>query len=57
VSRIQLPLPNGDVLTQVEFFVVTDGKIASLHSYYDSARFARALPSIAVARIRASLGH
>ncbi len=52
VSRIQLPLPNGDLLTQVEFFEVDGGKIRHLQSYYDGTRFIKALPSIAVERLK-----
>lgn len=55
VSRILLPLPNGDLLTQVEFFEVQNGKIVHLQSYYDSARFARALPAVALAKLKQAL--
>ena len=54
VSRIRLPLPNGDEITQVEFFEVANGKIEKLQSYYDSLRFARALPQIALKKIEDS---
>lgn len=52
VSRIQLPLPNGDLLTQVEFFEVVNGKIVHIQSYYDATRFLAALPAIAVAKLK-----
>jgi hypothetical protein len=55
VSRILLPLPNGDLLTQVEFFEIEGGKIQKLQSYYDSARFARALPAVAFEKLKQSL--
>jgi hypothetical protein len=56
VSRIDLPLPNGDVLTQVEFFKIKNGKIARLDSYYDALRFTAALPAIALDRLKHALG-
>ncbi len=56
VARIDLPLPNGDVLTQVEFFKIRNGKIARLDSYYDSMRFLAALPAIALDRLKHALG-
>jgi hypothetical protein len=56
VARIDLPLPNGDVLTQVEFFQIRNGKIARLDSYYDSVRFIAALPAIALDRLKHALG-
>lgn len=52
VSRIQLPLPNGDLLTQVEFFEIENGKIVHIQSYYDATRFIAALPEIAVAKLK-----
>lgn len=55
ISRIQLPLPNGDLLTQVEFFEIRNGKIARLDSYYDSIRFAKALVSIGIAGVKDKL--
>lgn len=52
VSRIRLPLPDGDVITQVEFFEVENGKINHIQSYYDATRFIAALPAIAVAKLK-----
>lgn len=57
VSRIELPLPNGDLLTQVEFFEISGGKIVHLQSYYDGARFAFALPAIAKEKLKSAFGH
>jgi len=56
MSRILLPLPNGDLLTQVEMFEVANGQIVHLQSYYDSARFARALPAVALAKLKQAFG-
>jgi ketosteroid isomerase-like protein len=55
VARIDLPLPNGDVLTQVEFFAVKNGKITHFQSYYDGIRFAKALPAVALDKIKRAL--
>ena len=56
VARIDLPLPNGDLLTQVEFFEVHGGKITHLQSYYDGLRFTKALPAIAIDKLKRALG-
>jgi hypothetical protein len=56
VARIELPLPNGDLLTQVEYFTIENGKIARLDSYYDALRFRAALPAIALERLGNALG-
>lgn len=49
-------MPNDDTITQVEYFTLEDGKIKRLDSYYDSLRFAAALPAIAWDRLKAALG-
>ena len=56
VARIDLPLPNGDLLTQVEFFEVHGGKITHFQSYYDGLRFTKALPAIAIDKLKRALG-
>ncbi len=56
IARIELPLPNRDTLTQVEYFTLENGKIKRLDSYYDSLRFTAALPAIAWDRLRHALG-
>lgn len=55
IARIDMPLPNGDVLTQVEYFVIRGDKIARMDSYYDAMRFAAALPAVAFDRLRNAL--
>lgn len=53
VARIDLPLPDGgNDITQIEYFEIKNGKIARLDSYYDSLRFAIALPSIGITAIK-----
>jgi hypothetical protein len=52
VTRINLPLPNGDTITQVEFFTLENGKIKRLDSYYDSLRFSAAIPAILLDRLK-----
>jgi hypothetical protein len=56
VSRIDLPLPNGDTITQVEFFTLESGKIKRLDSYYDSLRFSAAIPAILLDQLKAAMG-
>jgi limonene-1,2-epoxide hydrolase len=56
IARIDLPLPNGDVLTQIEYFEIVDGRIIKMQSYYDSLRFLKALPAVALDRVKQALG-
>ena len=56
IARIDLPLPNGDVLTQIEYFEIADGRIIKMQSYYDSLRFLKALPAVALDRVKQALG-
>lgn len=56
VSRIDLPLPNGDTITQAEFFELRDGKITRLDSYYDTARFIAALPAVLLEKLKNAFG-
>lgn len=56
IARIDLPLPNGDVLTQIEYFEVSNGRITKMQSYYDSLRFLKALPAVALDRVKQALG-
>ena len=56
VVRIDLPLPNHDFITQIEFFTLKNGKIARLDSYYDGIRFTKALPAIALERLKSAFG-
>lgn len=58
VARIDLPLPpKGEPLTQIEYFVVKNGKIERLDSYYDAVPFTKALPFIAIEKVKAKFGH
>lgn len=56
VARIDLPLPNGDTITQVEFFELEDGKISRLDSYYDTTRFIASLPAVLLEKVKMALG-
>lgn len=56
IARIDLPLPDGDTLTQVEYFTLENGKIKRLDSYYDAIRFAVAIPSIGWEGLKHRLG-